>query len=185
VDFGNIGFRLVLDNDRGLMPVRLEQLLSRDGELRLWTLYVNELQDVGDGVWVPVRSQRTIYDVNEPNESKVLAVTEITLDRDKCHFNTSIDADVFEIGSFPDGTVVTDKATRTIAIVGQKDSEKNMTRLVDEGRIAVDQYRQSRDLMTPTTQWQRRRTWLIALNAGFLVAIIAAVVVLKLRKGRK
>lgn len=123
LDYGNIAFRLVLDPDQGLMPIRVEQLLEVNGELKPWTVYTNSLKELKPGVWAPASSQCVIYDVNKPSGTAVLAQTDVILNLAESKFNTPIDTSTFEIGEFPNGTIVTDKAKGTIVTLGEKDDK--------------------------------------------------------------
>jgi hypothetical protein len=156
---GNVGFRIVFDHARGFMPLRIDYLLSRKNQLRLWTRFENELAEIEGGLWIPVRCRRTTYNVNVDGEES-LGHDDIALDLSKSRFNQPIDVGEFSL-EIPVGAQVDDQVNNISYVAGRDDPKDHLGELSRQGRVAME--RLAANGLQPSAL-PRYRRWLIVAN---------------------
>ncbi len=181
----DLGLTLVLDSSKSFMPSSIEWFFIRNGKKVTWQTYENNLAEIQPGLWLPVKSIHSVYNMSSTSDDfgKEAGRQTATLDLARSRWNIVQPENIFQI-SFPSGTEVNDEVKNIDYRIGDVSKSAYLDRLATEGRLGVEQlqnkearYRNITKIAEPL--WRR---FLVPCFAG---AAIFGVVYLSLRMLRR
>jgi hypothetical protein len=169
-DVATFGWRLWLDPRHGLLPKRIERYENSMEHVYCRTV-INQFHEFEPGVWAPVDVTVTFHHPapGTPHYGDVNQVVHSVVDVSRSRWNEPLSDELFVL-AFPAGVTVADKTHRVVLVTGERDTGKNIDKLVAGARktFPLDD---GRPAPLPIAWWWR--VALVALNAVLIAAFLA------------